>query len=112
MPNSIINTPNTTGSIAYAATSPLNANAIKIGNAIIRRATKIYMPSDIAGVVSTLGVIGETLGIGDATAVDHSEKPKPPIQEDPCIRKETGKGGIDAYVTTETIKNDVETDRF
>jgi len=76
------------------------------------RATKIYMPSDIAGVVSTLGVIGETLGIGDATAVDHSEKPKPPIQEDPCIRKETGKGGIDAYVTTETIKNDVETDRF
>ena len=76
------------------------------------RATKIYMPSDIAGVVSTLGVIGESLGVGDATPVDHSEKPKPVIQDDPCINEETGKGGIDAYLTTETIKNDVEEDRF
>ena len=30
------------------------------------RATKIYMPSDISSAVASLGVISESLGIGDA----------------------------------------------
>lgn len=34
------------------------------------RATKIYMPSDITELVSKVGVIGESLGIGDSTPVD------------------------------------------
>ncbi|MBR1704259.1 MAG: SPFH/Band 7/PHB domain protein [Clostridia bacterium] len=38
------------------------------------RATKIYMPSDLSNVISTLGVAGEALGIGDATPVDSSPK--------------------------------------
>lgn len=37
------------------------------------KATKIYMPSDITQLVSTLGVVGESLGIGDATPVEKEE---------------------------------------
>ena len=76
------------------------------------RATKIYMPSDIAGAISTIGVIGESLGIGDHIPVDTSERPAAQIKEDPCIKPETGEGGIDAYAATEAINIDVETDRF
>lgn len=49
------------------------------------RATKIYMPSDIANVVTTLGVVGESLGIGDATPIDKTAKPKATLDLDPCI---------------------------
>lgn len=38
------------------------------------RATKIFMPTDLASIVSTLGVASEALGVGDATPVDKSIK--------------------------------------
>jgi len=41
------------------------------------RATKIFMPTDLQNVVSVIGTIGETLGIGDSEAVDRSPKEKP-----------------------------------
>ncbi len=72
------------------------------------RATKIYMPSDIASVVTTLGIAGEALGIGDATPVDTKAKPKPAPKADPCIGDETSDGGVDAFLTTSRIQNDVE----
>ena len=65
------------------------------------RATKIYMPSDIANVISSLGMVGEAMGIGDATAVDTSPKPEAPVKKDECIDEDTGLGGIEAYMTTE-----------
>ena len=34
------------------------------------RATKIYMPTDLAGVISSLGLVSEATGLGDATPVD------------------------------------------
>ncbi len=71
------------------------------------RATKIYMPSDITGVISSLGVIGESLGIGDSTPVDKSPKPKPQLEADPCISNETGAGGLDAWHTTASINSEV-----
>ena len=54
------------------------------------RATKIYMPTDISKVVSTLGVVSESLGIGDSTPVDKSAKPvkKPEI----CIKSIPSRG--------------------
>ena len=64
------------------------------------RATKIYMPSDIASVVSTLGIAGEALGIGDHPPIDKTPKPEPVAVEDPCIHEETGKGGREAAATT------------
>ena len=45
-------------------------------------ATKIFMPADISNIVSTAGIIGETLGIGKEAAVKPTaEEPAP---EDPC----------------------------
>ncbi len=48
------------------------------------RATKIFMPSDLASIVSSLGVIGEALGVGDSTAVDTSAKKKAAASDDCC----------------------------
>ena len=72
------------------------------------RATKIYMPSDIASLVSQVGVIGETLGIGDHTPIDHSEPARKPLEEDPCISEETSAVGKAAARTTAEIKRSVE----
>lgn len=71
------------------------------------RATKIYMPSDLTGVIGALGVAGEALGIGDATAVDRTPKPQPPVKKDPCISDETGNGGRAAAAATEKINEDI-----
>ena len=48
------------------------------------RATKIYMPTDLAGVISSLGLVSEATGLGDATPVDKTPKPAPAAEEDPC----------------------------
>lgn len=54
------------------------------------RATKIFMPSDLSSLVSTLGVVGESLGIGNAMKVDTSPAPVEPAPVDACCEdKET-----------------------
>ena len=73
------------------------------------RATKIYMPSDIASSVSRLGLIGEAIGIGDATPIDKTAKAKPAPKADPCIDENTGKGGVEAAYTTQMIQSSMET---
>ena len=45
-------------------------------------ATKIFMPADISSIVSTAGIIGETLGIGKEAAP--KAKAEDPAPEDPC----------------------------
>ena len=72
------------------------------------RATKIYMPTDISKVVSTLGVISESLGIGDSTPVDKSEKPAAKHAADPCVNEETSSEGRRAADTGDAIRIDVE----
>jgi len=71
------------------------------------RATKIYMPSDLTNVVSTLGVIGESLGIGDATSIDTSPASATSAPADPCIDEDTGSGGIDAAMTSAKLHDDI-----
>lgn len=71
------------------------------------RATKIYMPTDLSNVISSLGMAGEALGIGDATTIDKSPKPQPKPAPDPCISEETGKGGKEAYKATAKIHQDL-----
>lgn len=72
------------------------------------RATKIYMPSDIANVVTSLGIVGESLGIGDATRVDKSAKPKPaPKADDCCDDDEKSIGGKEAAAASARINQDV-----
>ena len=73
------------------------------------RATKIFMPTDLANIISTLGVVSETMGIGDFTPIDHSAKPKPTIPDDPCINEETSAGGRDAAARGKEIMESVQT---
>ncbi len=95
-------------------------NAAKISDSVLKlkgiealkdvadgRATKIYMPSDITGIVSSLGVAGEALGIGDATKIDKSARPAAPAPTDPCISSETSAGGVDAFYTTSRLQREV-----
>ena len=73
------------------------------------RATEIYMPSDIASSVSSLGLIGEAIGIGDATPIDKTAKAKHAPKADPCIDENTCKGGVEAAYTTQMIQSSMET---
>ena len=51
-------------------------------------ATKIFMPADISNIVSTAGVLGETLGLGEKAA----EKPVvKEVEEDPCCDEDAVK---------------------
>lgn len=75
------------------------------------RATKIYMPTDISKVVSTLGVVSESLGIGDSTPVDKSAKPAKAPEIDPCLSDETSEEGRKAADTGRVIIDDVESHR-
>ncbi len=71
------------------------------------RATKIYMPSDIASAVSSLGLAGEALGIGDHTPIDTAPKPEPPEEIDACIDEDTSRGGREAAATSAQISRNV-----
>ena len=73
------------------------------------RATKIYMPSDLTNVVSSLGIAGEALGIGDATPVDRTPKPAAEPEADPCCEdNEKGEGSNEAARTSAEINTEVE----
>ena len=71
------------------------------------RATKIFLPTDLTGILSTLGVAGEALGIGASTPVDTSPKPETAMEVDPCLTDETGAGGRDAAATTAHINRQI-----
>lgn len=65
------------------------------------RATKIFMPTDLANIVSSLGVVGESLGIGDSTKIDTSERPKKDNYVD--IDCETDTSYERSYVTEQVV---------
>lgn len=75
------------------------------------RATKIFIPSDLTGVVSSLGVAGEVLGIGNATPVDTSAKKAPTPPEDPCIKPGVSSAAtMGAEATNRAIMNELRND--
>ena len=55
------------------------------------RATKIFMPTDLSDVVSIIGAVGETLGIGDSEAMDKEPKPEPLPPVDPIYGENSSK---------------------
>lgn len=71
------------------------------------RATKIFLPTDLSAVLSTIGAAGETLGIGSCMSIDLSPKEEPEMAMDPCITDETGEGGREAADTTAAIHADI-----
>lgn len=96
-------------------------NKAKISNGVLRlksidalkdvangRATKIFMPTDITKTVSALGVVGESLGIGDSTPIDHSPEPAKPQKFDPCIKETTSPVTISAVSTGNQIEHELQ----
>lgn len=75
------------------------------------RATKIYMPTDIAGIVSTLGVVSESLGIGDATKIDTSAGPESTAQADPCVKEGSSRISKEASRQGQAVRQDLESRR-
>ena len=71
------------------------------------RATKIYMPSDISAAVSSLGLVSESLGIGDATPIDHTPRQVAKAGADDCCDDSNGRGGVDAAATTNRINAEI-----
>ena len=61
--------------------------------------------------MSTLGVVSESLGIGDSTPVDKTEKHAKKQEADPCINEGTSREGRKAADTGDAIRVDVETRR-
>lgn len=55
------------------------------------RATKIFMPTDLSDVVSIIGAIGETMGVGDSEDVDKTAKPTPLPPIDPIYDDNSSK---------------------
>ena len=75
------------------------------------KATKIYMPTEIAGLVSTLGVAAESLGIGDATKISHADDVEVHLDEDPCVNETTSKVGKEAAKQGAEVARDLESRR-
>ena len=58
--------------------------------------------------MTSLGLVSEALGIGDATKIDKSPKPKAKVLNDPCCDDgEKGFGTVDAAFTSAVINSDV-----
>jgi len=71
------------------------------------RATKIYMPTDLSGMISSLGVVSEALGIGDATPIDTSPKEEPAPAADPCCEAGKSAGTVDSIQTAQSIDRQI-----
>ena len=61
------------------------------------RATKIFMPTDLSDVVSIIGAVGETLGIGDAAPVDKSSKLEEKNITSPTLQDDSSKISKEIY---------------
>jgi hypothetical protein len=75
------------------------------------KATKIYMPTEITGLVSTLGVAAESLGIGDAVKADAGNDASAHNEEDPCVNESTSKVGREAAKQGAEVARDLENRR-
>ena len=72
------------------------------------RATKIFLPNNLASTVSSLGSVAEALGIGDSTPIDYSPKARPERPADPCLNENSTTETIEAAETSEEIADDIE----
>lgn len=74
------------------------------------RATKIFMPTDLSDVVSIIGAVGETLGVGDSEPIDKTIKLEAPPSKDPILTENSSKitRSINEVQNKEWINNQKE----
>ena len=70
------------------------------------RATKIFMPTDLQNVVSVIGTIGETLGIGDSEAIDKSPKESPDPEVSADVKASSSQISREADANNQKIFNE------
>lgn len=75
------------------------------------RATKIFMPTDLSEVVSVIGAVGETLGIGDAEAINKEPKPEAARPVDPTLKETSSPLSREASDTLWKTQTEVKRDR-
>ena len=72
------------------------------------RATKIFLPTDLSSIVSSLGSVAEAIGVGDYTQIDKSPKTKPVRPKDPCIDEESSKETKEVAKISDKIADEIE----
>ena len=75
------------------------------------RATKIFMPTDLASIVSNLGMASEALGIGDYTEIDKSPVTDKGSYNDSCLKNTSSKITKEVAGTNASIQVDLENRR-
>ncbi len=74
-------------------------------------ATKIYMPTDIASTITSLGVVGEALGVGDATKIAPSVPKEKKEKVDPCLHDGVSTESVRAAATGNSIREKLQSER-
>lgn len=70
-------------------------------------ATKIFIPNDLAGLISGIGAVGESLGIGNSLAANLKPAASELPLKDPCLKRATTKTSYEAAETNKKIQEDV-----
>ena len=70
--------------------------------------TKIFMPTEISSLVSSLGVMGEALGIGDSTDIKKKDKPKEKEYEDACLDRASTDTAFVTSAVNKEIRDDMQ----
>lgn len=95
-------------------------NAVKVDQSVLRlkgldalkevadgNSTKIFMPTELTQIVSSLGVAGEVMGIGDAMPPKKKPLPKRPVINDDCLDLHSSEISHDAAYAGAVIENDI-----
>ena len=70
--------------------------------------TKIFMPTDIMNTVSSLGVMAEALGIGNAMPVNEKVEKADPVKVDPCIKPSSSYISKEVSESSYNVQRDLE----
>ena len=71
------------------------------------RATKIFVPTDLASVLTSVGAIGEALGVGDHTKINKLPKPEKSNNLDPTGNRPRSPISEKAHETTNKIEKEI-----
>lgn len=107
------------------ATGLARLNAVKVDQSVLKlkgldalkevangNSTKIFMPTDLTQVVSTLGVAGEAMGIGDALIPREKPASKEPIVNDDCLNRHSSEISHGAAYAGAVIDNQIQNNEF
>lgn len=70
--------------------------------------TKIFMPTEITQAVSSLGVIGEALGVGDSTDAKKKPKKAPAFNMDPCLDDDSSHISRENHIIESQMQSSLE----